>query len=1122
MLCSSCSYENREGAKFCNECGAPMPLRCPSCQAENREGARFCDECGMPLTVQTPASEPPQIASSSETQELKAAPTAIHDDPDGERRHLTVMFCDLVGSTPLSERLDPEDLRDVVRAYQEMCAEAISRFQGHIAKYMGDGLMVYFGYPQAHEDDAIRAAHAGLAILADMTQLNSRPQQEKGVSLDVRVGIHTGLVVAGEMGSSETREELAVVGETPNIASRLEGIAEPNTVIVSAATYSLIDGFFDCQSLGSVSLRGISQPMDVYRVLSESISQSRFEMAASRGLTPLVGREHEIALLLDRWKQAKEGDGQVVLLSGEPGIGKSRITQALREHVASEDPIQLRYQCSPYHTNSAFHPIVGQLERAAGFDDEDSPEVKLDKLESMLARSSQDIEGATPLLAALLSIPAEDRYRRLEVTPERQKEKTLEALVAQMKGLSRRRPVLLIFEDAHWADPTSLELLELVVEQAQGMRMQVVITFRPEFTAPWTGHTHITSLSLNRFSRPLVTAMVNQLTGEKPLPDEVHDEIIEKTDGVPLFVEELTKTILESGLLEEETNGYVLSGPLAAVAIPTTLHDSLMARLDRMGDVKEVAQFASAIGREFSYDLLAAVSPLRDDELQDALGLLVDAELVFRRGRSPQTTYIFKHALVQDAAYESLLRSRRQQLQAGIAHVLEERFPERVETEPEVLAHHFTEAGFTEQAIYYWQKAGQRAVERSASLEATSHFRDGLELLKTLPDTPARASKELPLQVSLGSALTSTDGYTAKDTVAAYTRAYELCQKVEQTPQVFYALYGVWNYLYVDCQLDKARELAEEGLRLAKGQKDSMPYVVANNWVGVTSSSLGDLETARSHMEEALALYDSEQHRALLYHCGEDPRNESLNHSSLVLWLLGYPDQALERVEEAITWTKELSYGQSEAYALNFLIIVAQFRRDWGLVQEKAEELVALCTEQFIPQFRAVGLMWRGSVLVENGDYQRGIDQLIEGSQVWGSSIFSPYLLSVLATGYQGLGQLEEALNTLDQALDAANRTGERQLEAEFHRLKGEFLLSDSDQNGSEAEALFRNAIGVAEGQNARSLELRAVMSLSRLLQQQGKSEEARQALAEIYDFFTEGFDTRDLKEARVLLNQLV
>ena len=580
---------------------------------------------------------------------------------EAERRQLTVMFCDLAGSTALSERLDPEDLREVLRAYQEICAEVTGRYDGYIAKYIGDGLLVYFGYPQAHEDDAQRAVRAGLEIVVSVAGLSERIGEPLNIDLAVHLGIHTGLVVAGEMGAGETREEMAIVGETPNVAARLEGLAKPGSVLISERTHSLTEGLFVCEDLGPQSLKGISEPVGVYRVESETDARSRFEAAASRGLMPLVGRDEELALLLDLWEQAKEGGGQVVLLSGEAGIGKSRIAQMLRDRIAVEDHVRLRYQCSPYHTNSALHPIIDQLERAAGFARDDPIDIRLDKLESLLAQSSTESAEAVPLLADLLSIPTGDRFAPLEMSPELQKERTLAALINQMNGLAERRPVLIIFEDAHWIDPTSQELLDLMVDHAQAIKALVVITYRPVFTAPWGGRPHVTSLTLNRLGRRQSQTMVGALTANKPLPEEVLDQILAKTDGVPLFVEELTKTVLEAGLLKEEEDRYVLTGPLPPLAIPATLHDSLMARLDRLSPIKEIAQTAAAIGREFSHELLAGVSSASDDELVDALAQLADAELIFRRGAPPQASYIFKHALVQEAAYESLLKSKRRE-----------------------------------------------------------------------------------------------------------------------------------------------------------------------------------------------------------------------------------------------------------------------------------------------------------------------------------------------------------------------------------------------------------------------------------------------------------------------------
>jgi hypothetical protein len=645
--------------------------------------------------------------------------------------------------------------------------------------------LVYFGYPQAHEDDAQRAVHAGLEIVTGVANLSERFDASAKVELAVHLGIHTGLVVAGEMGAGSTREETAIVGETPNIAARLEGLARPGSLLISESTYSLTEGLFICEALGPQSLKGISEPVGVYRVKRGADARTRFEAAVSRGLMPLVGREQEIALLLDRWEQAKEGDGQVVLLSGEAGIGKSRIVRMLRDRVATEDPVRLRYQCSPYHTNSALYPIIDQLERAAGFGRDDTSDIKLDKLQALLAQSSSDLAEDILLLAALLSIPTGDRFNSLEMKPEQQKEKTLGALINQMNGLMKSRPALMILEDIHWVDPTTQELLDLIIEQSQRVSMLVVITHRPVFNAPWGGHPHVTSLTLNRFGRRQSQEMIDTLTGNKPLPKEVLDQILTKTDGVPLFIEELTKAVLEGHLLKEEKDRYVLTAPLPPLAIPATLHDSLIARLDRLSPIKEVAQTAAAIGRDFSYELLSAVSDASDDELDDALTQLAEAELVFRRGTPPQAFYTFKHALVRDAAYESLLKAQRKDLHARIAQVLKERFADLVAVEPEVLAHHYTAAGDIGPAIDSWLAAGERATERSANAEAIAHLRRGLDLITELPEGVERTRRELRLQIAIGTPLMALESYGSQDLVRATARARQLCERMKWCKPIF-------------------------------------------------------------------------------------------------------------------------------------------------------------------------------------------------------------------------------------------------------------------------------------------------------------------------------------------------
>ena len=707
----------------------------------------------------TPAS--PQSVEPPVTPTLRVGTTAVSppepQPPDAERRQLTVLFCDLVDSTVLASQLDPEELREVVRAYQEACAKVIARFEGYIAQYLGDGLLVYFGYPLAHEDDAQRAVRAGLGIVEALGQLNTRLTQERGVHLAVRLGCHTGLVVVGEVGGGTRQEQLAL-GETPNLAARLQGMAAPNTLVISAATLQLLGGFFTSQSLGPSLLKGLAQPVEVYQVLHESMARSRLEAVGSTGLTPLVGREQEVALLRERWAQVKEGLGQVVLLSGEAGIGKSRLVQVLKEQVATEPQAWLTpCQCSPYYQNTALYPLIDLLERVVlRFDREESPQQKLRKLEGHLVQYGFPLEEAVPLHASLLSIPLTADYAPLTMSPEQQKQKTLQALLTTLLRIAAQQPVLFVMEDLHWVDPSTLEFLSLLVDQGPTARVLALFTFRPDFSPPWTGRSHLTQVTLPRLPRRQAAEMAGRVAHSKTLPAEVMEQVVARTDGVPLFVEELTKMVLESGLLQEHEERYELTGPLPPLAIPATLHDSLMARLDRLATVKALAQLGATLGREFSYALLRAVSPWDEETLHRGLHQLVAAELLYQRGLPPQATYLFKHALIQDAAYQSLLKSTRQQYHQRIAQVLVDRFPEICETQPELVAQHYTAAGCTEQAVVYWQRAGQQASDRSAYVEAISHLTTGIELLTTLPETPEHTQQALTLHIALGAALQMT------------------------------------------------------------------------------------------------------------------------------------------------------------------------------------------------------------------------------------------------------------------------------------------------------------------------------------------------------------------------------
>jgi class 3 adenylate cyclase len=792
--------------------------------------------------------------------------------PDAERRQLTVLFCDLVDSTVLASQLDPEELREVVRAYQDTCAKVIARFEGHIAQYLGDGLLVYFGYPLAHEDDAQRAVRAGLGMIEALGQLNTRLPQERGVHLAARLGIHTGLVVVGVVGGGTRQEQLAL-GETPNVAARLQGLAAPNTLVISTATLQLLGGFFTYQSLGTPVLKGLAQPVEVYQVLHERMARSRLEAVGSTGLTPLVGREQEAALLRERWAQVKDGLGQVVLLSGEAGIGKSRLVQVLQEHIASEPQAWLTpCQCSPYHQNTALYPMIDLLEQVAlRFDREESPQQKLHKLEGFLVQYGLQLVEAVPLFAGLLSLPLPDTSAPLTMSPEQQKQQILQALLTIFLRIAAQQPVLFVMEDLHWVDPTTLELLTLLVDHGPATRILALWTFRPDFSPPWTGRAHLTQVTLPRLPRRQAAEMTDRVAHGKALPPEVVEQIVAKTDGVPLFVEELTKMVLESGLLQEREERYELTGPLPPLAIPATLHDSLMARLDRLATVKSLAQLGATLGREFSYALLHAVSLWDEATLQQGLHQLVEAEFLYQQGLPPQATYLFKHALIQDAAYQSLLRSTRQQYHQRIAQVLEARFPESCETQPELLAHHYTEAGLTEQAIGYWQQAGQRAIQRSANVEAVNHLTRGLALLTLLPDTPERTQQELAFHLSLGAQLAVTKGYAASEVEQAFARARALCQQGGERPQLGFVLWGLYRFYFMRAEHRTAQELAAQLLRLAQHDLAPVVLLAAHAALGTALWVQGHLTAAREHLVPALPRVEAQQRRELAFRYGVDP-----------------------------------------------------------------------------------------------------------------------------------------------------------------------------------------------------------------------------------------------------------
>jgi class 3 adenylate cyclase/tetratricopeptide (TPR) repeat protein len=816
------------------------------------------------------------------------------------------MFCDLVGSTALSARLDPEDMRGVIRAYQDACSVVVARYDGFVAKFMGDGILAYFGFPRAHEDDAARAVHAGLELVEVVAGLKTPAPEE----LAARIGVATGLVVVGDIIGQGSAQEQAVVGDTPNLAARLQGLADPGGIVISQTTRRLVGDRFRLREIGKHGVKGLAEPVEAWAALGVASTESRFEAEHAARLTSFVGREAEAADLLARQAKAWAGQGQIVLISGEAGIGKSRISAWLAEKTGDAPRTRLRYQCSPYHRDSALYPFAQQFERAAGVTAQENHEAKLEKLEKVLSLATEGLGEVAPLIAAMLSIPTGTRYPPLNLSPAQQRRQTLFALLDQMERLARKQPVLMLFEDAQWADASSLEVLDLAIERVRKLPVLLLITFRPEFKAPWKGLPGVRDMVLGRLERTQAEALVERVTGGRKLPAEVLAQIVAKTDGVPLFVEELTKNVLESGLLIEEADRYRLDGPLPPLAIPSTLQDSLMARLDRLAAVKEIAQIGAAIGREFAYPLLQAVVGRDEATLRAALAQLEDAELVFRSGEPPAARYTFKHALVQDIAYESLLKSRRQILHQRIAEALRDKFPDIVEVEPELLAHHFTQAGLTDPAIEYWLLAGTRAAKRSANREAITHFRRGLDGVATLPDNAYRDRLELNLQSFLGPCLIATEGPLSGVAVANFTRARELCERLGSPPEHQHVLHWLAVMHAVRGELPKAVEAAESATELAETRADRPALINSLRGEALTKLLMGRLEEARQRAKRAVAIFEAadEAQQLATRAAGQDAGVASLAVLSWSLWALGHSDSATTRIAAAIERAKSIEH----------------------------------------------------------------------------------------------------------------------------------------------------------------------------------------------------------------------
>jgi class 3 adenylate cyclase/predicted ATPase len=1062
---------------------------CPRCGTGLRPFARFCDTCG--------AAQPGGPAGPVE--------------PGGERRQVTIVFCDVVESTALAERLDPEELRDLLDTYHTICAREIGRFGGAIGKLLGDGVLAYFGYPAAQDNDAQAAVGAALSIVRHMRE------RESG-DIAVRVGIHSGLVVTGGLGAPEQRE-WTVLGSAPNIAARLQGLASPNTVVVSGATLRLVEGFFDLRAFGPQALRGLATPIEVYEVLGPRAVYNRVEAALGVGhLTPLVGRREAIETLAACWDRAREGDGQVALASGDAGIGKSRLLHELWERVADDGALRLECRCTAYHQHSALYPVIDLFQRLWQLKHADSPAVLLERLERGAAPCAAAVPHLVPLLAALLSVPLpHGRYETPNLTPQRQRQLTLEALCAIVVAMARETPVLLAVEDAHWIDASSLELITQLLERLPAARILLVLLHRPSFQPPDTVSERATRVALDRLSVDQAAEMVQLVSGDRSLPRQTVADLCARAEGVPLFVEELTKTVLEAGLVERD------GGRVADVAIPLTLQESLMARLDRLAPVKDVVQMSATLGRAFTYDMLHAVSSLDEMVLRSELGRLVDAEVLHVHGVPPHETYVFKHVLIQEAAYETILRHKRRDLHALVVRAFETEFPELVATQPEVLAHHCTHAGQAAEAVAYYVRAGLRAIERSACVEATAHLRAGEALIPAVPEA-SRSRCELEVLIRLGPALVATQGFASPEVERVYARARELCEGGGDPRQLFAALGGLHVFHQSRAELAAGLPLARARLdlaaRLAKPGLVAQVYeseATLRFWRGDHAESLRAIDAAFDH-------YDPVAARRLALEYGTEVGVVCGAYAAQVLWFLGRPDEAVARMHEAVALARTIGHANTLGLALDFGASLHALRRDVPETLRFADEAIAFSGEQQLPFWLGFGTIFRGWALTHLSRIDEGIALMLEGIRSFqgtGALIGGRLCVAMLAEAYLRAGQVEVGRDLLAVALPGLERCEDRFFDAEVLRVQAELVLNGGVPDRTAAERLLGDAVALARRQGSRGLELRAAISLARLWMASRRDAEAHALLAPCRAFFTQGTETGDVREADAVLDAL-
>jgi class 3 adenylate cyclase/tetratricopeptide (TPR) repeat protein len=1066
------------------------------------------------------------IAARAETSAKMQGVVSHADAATGaERRPLTVMFCDLVGSTALSARLDPEDARATIVAYQRTVAATVQAYGGFIARFMGDGVVAYFGYPRALENDAERATRAGVAVVDALGKLRS-PLDER---LHVRVGIATGMAIVGDLIGSGESSERSVIGDTPNIAARLQSVARPDSVVISESTRRLIGDLFELENLGLQQLKGFEGTAPAFLVLRERSFESRFDALHPDGLTELVGREEELEILARRWAKAKAGKGHVVLISGEPGIGKSRLTIAFQERLAAEPHLRMRYFCSAENVDSAFRPIITHIARAAGIAPDGGAKESLDKLDSLLARNKTPAEDAA-LIADLLRLANDGRRPSIESPPQHRRQKTLAALVRQIETLSRDSPALLVLEDVHWADPSSLETFGRLIDVIDDLHALLVITYRPEFTPPWVGRPLATLLALRRLTREETHELVLRLVGNKLLPNDLRRDIVERADGVPLYAEEIAKAALEARDEIGAARAVRTASP-AAHAVPASLHGPLMARLDRLGARKEVAQIGAAIGPEFSHQLVVAVAAKNESEVGEALDRLVQAGLASRHGVAPHATYLFKHALIRDAAYGALLREQRCALHAKIADALERTFPNLALSQPEVIARHCVEAGLIERAASLWGAAGRQSLAGCALVEAVQQLKRALELIESLPESKELRRNQIELQIALMTALYGVKGYGAPETTVALDRARSLIERsdalgepVENPLAIFVVLDGLWTANYMAFDGDALLALCKQYVSLAGAQDNVDVKIAATVATALALCATGSLEAARAQFDRAVALFPSANADALIVLCGFDLRHIGLGNRGACLWLLGFPEAALSDCERAIADARDAKHAVTFLITVPVAITVLARLGRYDEAIALADQVEAVSDEKELAFVVVNVKLVRGFVLSLMGDASGAIRTILsieETSRDMGLTFLTPFKKIILAEAYASQGQVELARGSVRDALEHIERTKETWAEAEVHRTAGEIALMESAERHADAEAHFQTALDVARSQKARSLELKAATSLARLRRDQGKRVVARDLLAPIYGWFTEGFNTPDLRDAKALLDEL-